>query len=103
MNLALKFGVVFLLVAGCLTIFDWDLEKKESQTDFVNTWTTEYEQELRLSDSPYFINFTAAWCITCQVNEAIAFTNKVEEKFKIKGITYLNKINKKPNVEEIKL
>ena len=89
MNIAWKFGVVFLLVAGCLTIFDWDLEKKESQTDSVNTWTTEYEQELRLSDSPYFINFTAAWCITCQVNEAIAFTNAVEEKFKIKGITYL--------------
>jgi len=52
MNIAFKFGVVFLLVAGCLTIFDWDLEKKESQTDSVNTWTTEYEQELRLSDSP---------------------------------------------------
>ena len=89
MNIAFKFGVVFLLVAGCLTIFDWDLEKKELQTDSVNTWTTEYEQELRLSDSPYFINFTAAWCITCQVNEAIAFTNAVEEKFRIKGITYL--------------
>ena len=28
MNIALKFGVVFLLVTGCLTIFDWDLEKK---------------------------------------------------------------------------
>ena len=89
MNIAFKFGVVFLLVAGCLTIFDWDLEKKESQTDSVNTWTTEYEQELRLSDSPYFINFTAAWCITCQVNEAIAFTNAVEEEFRIKGIAYL--------------
>ena len=89
MNIAFKFGVVFLLVAGYLTIFDWDLEKKESQTDSLNKWTTEYEQELRLSDSPYFINFTAAWCITCQVNEAIAFTNAVEEKFKIKGITYL--------------
>lgn len=88
-NIALKFGVVFLLVTGCLSIFDWDLEKKELQTKSVNTWTTEYEQELRLSDSPYFINFTAAWCITCQVNEAIAFTNTVEEKFKIKGITYL--------------
>jgi len=28
-----------------------------------------------------FVNFTAAWCVTCKVNEAAAFTPRVAEAF----------------------
>ncbi|MBO6556258.1 MAG: thioredoxin family protein [Pseudomonadales bacterium] len=43
-----------------------------------------------LADGPVFVNFTAAWCITCKVNELNALeTTTVREAFKEKGITYL--------------
>lgn len=39
---------------------------------------------------PVFVNFTAAWCITCKVNEANALNRSaVREAFAERGITYL--------------
>ena len=41
-------------------------------------------------EGPVFVNFTAAWCITCKVNELNALdTESVQFAFKDKGITYL--------------
>ena len=37
-----------------------------------------------------FVNLTAAWCITCKVNERVALkTNAVTQAFRSGGITYL--------------
>jgi thiol:disulfide interchange protein DsbD len=39
---------------------------------------------------PVFVNMTAAWCITCQVNERTALaTDAVRAAFKARGVTYL--------------
>lgn len=39
---------------------------------------------------PVFINFTAAWCITCKVNEQVALSSEAFRKtLKDKGIAYL--------------
>ena len=39
---------------------------------------------------PVFVNFTAAWCVTCQVNEKVALsTQGVAEAFKQTGAVYL--------------
>lgn len=46
--------------------------------------------ELRETGQPLFIDFTAAWCLSCQVNERVAFSSQdVQEKFKELGITPL--------------
>ena len=37
-------------------------------------WYEGIENDLRNKNQPYFINFTAAWCITCQSNEITAFS-----------------------------
>ena len=37
-------------------------------------WYEGIEDDLRNKNQPYFINFTAAWCITCQSNEITAFS-----------------------------
>ena len=43
-----------------------------------------------LADGPVFVNFTAAWCITCKVNELNALeTTSVRAAFADRGITYL--------------
>ena len=45
---------------------------------------------LRAEGRPVFINLTAAWCITCQVNERTALaTDGVRAALKLRGVTYL--------------
>ena len=45
------------------------------------------------SNTPYFINFTAAWCLTCQVNKKTTFSNTevhqlFEDTFSIELISH---------------
>ena len=41
-------------------------------------------------EGPVFVNFTAAWCITCKVNELAALqSDRVMRAFQEKGISYL--------------
>ncbi|MBV6493959.1 MAG: Thiol:disulfide interchange protein DsbD [Turneriella sp.] len=39
--------------------------------------------------TPVFIDFTADWCITCKVNEEVAFTKKTMQYFTDKGVALL--------------
>lgn len=44
----------------------------------------------RAAGRPVFIDFTAAWCLTCKVNERIAFTsNEVQQLVKARNIAML--------------
>lgn len=46
------------------------------------TWepfTTSIVDERRAAGQPVFVDFTAAWCITCQVNKRVALTDDVVE------------------------
>jgi len=46
--------------------------------------------ELRAQGIPVFVNFTAAWCITCLVNERLALRSPaVAATFARKGVVYL--------------
>ncbi|MFN3746224.1 MAG: protein-disulfide reductase DsbD family protein [Hyphomicrobiaceae bacterium] len=46
--------------------------------------------ELREAGKPVFVNMTAAWCITCLVNERTTLsTDAVQQAFRAAGITYL--------------
>lgn len=54
-------------------------------------------------DTPIFVNMTAAWCITCKVNERIALdTDKTRQLFADQNITYLKGdwTNKDPEITE---
>lgn len=54
-----------------------------------DTWSPERVAELRAS-GPVFVNFTAAWCITCKVNEAVALDSaRVREAFEANSVSYL--------------
>ena len=53
-------------------------------------WDNEIEKNYREKGQPYFINFTAAWCITCQANDKIALSrSKVKEHFKKNNVEYI--------------
>ena len=45
---------------------------------------------LRAAGTPVLVNFTAAWCVTCQVNERVAFSSsEVASALKRSGAVYL--------------
>ena len=89
----IKFAVYISGIIGLLWVFqlsEWDFKDVEViNGDESISWSIEKENELRLNEQAYFINFTAAWCITCKVNEAVAFSDEVFKKFEEKNITYL--------------
>jgi thiol:disulfide interchange protein/DsbC/DsbD-like thiol-disulfide interchange protein len=53
-------------------------------------WSARRVAELRAEGKPVFVNFTAAWCITCLVNERVALHSPaVAQAFARKGVVYL--------------
>lgn len=46
-------------------------------------------EQLRKEGRPVFVNFTAKWCLTCQVNKAVLYAGAVQEMFKQNGIVML--------------
>ena len=89
----IKFAVYISGIIGLIWFYqlsEWDFKDVEVMNDDESiSWSIEKENELRLNEQAYFINFTAAWCITCKVNEAVAFSDDVFKTFKEKNITYL--------------
>jgi len=53
-------------------------------------WSAERVAALRAEGRPVFVNLTAAWCISCKVNERVALaTEGVQRAFAERGIVYL--------------
>lgn len=52
-------------------------------------WSEARVAELRTEGRGVFVNFTAAWCVTCKVNEAAAFTPRVAAGFADTNTAYL--------------
>lgn len=53
-------------------------------------WSPEYVEELRAAGTPIFVDFTARWCVTCQMNKRVALqTEKVKSTFVEQGVVFL--------------
>ena len=71
--------VIFLAISiFSMIYFLPETEDIETEQNLIIGSATEWyegiEDDLRNKNQPYFINFTAAWCITCQSNEITAFS-----------------------------
>ncbi|KAA3620051.1 MAG: DUF255 domain-containing protein [Calditrichaeota bacterium] len=49
-------------------------------------YSEELLAKLHENNQPIFIDFTASWCLSCKVNERVAFSDKAGKKFKELGI-----------------
>lgn len=62
----------------------------EARANDVQAWTPQRVAELQAKGTPVFVNFTAAWCITCLANERVALSRQeVKDAFARLGIVYL--------------
>jgi thiol:disulfide interchange protein DsbD len=53
-------------------------------------WSGARVTELRNEGRPVFVNFTAAWCVTCKVNEGAALARpRVANAFAARNVAYL--------------
>ncbi len=53
-------------------------------------WSPARVAELQAAGTPVFVNFTAAWCVTCKANEAVALSRPaVKQAFADNGVAYL--------------
>jgi len=60
-------------------------------------WSEERVEELLAADTPVFIDFTAQWCATCQVNKKRAYNDEVVALIQKKGIALLKADKTMPN------
>ena len=61
-----------------------------SQYSEYESWNTNIEEDFKNNNQGYLINFTAAWCITCQANDKIALSRpKVKQYLKENDIQYI--------------
>jgi thiol:disulfide interchange protein DsbD len=80
MALAILSGVATEPVAGAT----------EAATSGAEAFTPKRLADLRSAGKPVFVNMTAAWCVTCLVNERVAIgTDQVRKAFAADDVTYL--------------
>lgn len=94
-------GIATLALASALAGGYWGLQATSnppsgtaaSHSESAGNWeayTPERLADLRSQGKPVFVNLTAAWCITCLVNERVALRQApVVKAFQTSGIHYL--------------
>lgn len=61
------------------------------------TWSPERVEELLDEGRPVYVDFTAKWCLTCQVNKRNAYSEEVIELMKQRGVVALKADKTKPD------
>ena len=84
---------VIVFVMQKILSFENDLSEEGNVSNLYSDsvkWDNEIEKNYREKGQPYLINFTAAWCITCQANDKIALSRpKVKEYFNKNNVEYI--------------
>lgn len=91
LNSRMKYlGWVFLLVSFWPFYAVYQNQQNSNETANWEAFNNSTYQQALARDEAIFVNMTAAWCITCQVNEQVALnTNATKKLFLAEKIQYL--------------
>ena len=102
-RLAARIVALVFLVAGVGLGWPWPVptvtEANAKPKIEWHPWSQEEEDRLLAAGQPVYIDFTARWCATCQVNKSVAYTPEVVELMKAKKIVALRADKTKPSPE----
>ena len=92
-NQFIFFGSLLLTILFLFTQinnFSSSQEISSRLNDSLDSWYFGIEEEYQELQQAYFINYTAAWCITCQANDKVALSRmKVKEFMAANDIKYV--------------
>ncbi len=75
-------------------------EKPAPAADLWQPWSQVRVDRLVAADKPVFVDFTAAWCVTCQVNKKLVLQSpEVEAAFRFRGVALLRADWTRPDPE----
>ncbi len=81
---------LFLPFFSLFYIKTTEINMQESPSKFGQEFSQEKLSELLQGDNPVFVEMTAAWCITCKVNHAVAIEiQATKDLFKEQNVEYL--------------
>ncbi len=83
-------GAAVAGVAAALLLLPTITAVQPAQTADSEAFTPARLAELRAEGRPVFVNMTAAWCVTCLVNERLALSpDAVKQAFGVRRVAYL--------------
>ena len=85
-----SFLLTILFLFTQINNFSSSQEISHRLNDSLDSWYFGIEEEYQELQQAYFINYTAAWCITCQANDKVALSRmKVKEFMAANDIKYV--------------
>ena len=83
-------GAIVLVVVAAFTLPMAQLRGEAAASLGEEAWSPARVAELQVEGRPIFIDFTASWCVTCQVNKATSLTSaRVIEAMRENDVAFL--------------
>lgn len=89
-TILLSIASILNIYWACITSYDIDASAVTTQKSIeASVWSPQAVQEALEQGSPVFIDFGAAWCLTCQINEkTVLASSEIKQLFKKKGVVF---------------
>jgi len=78
-----------ILLAFAVPVYGTMSPKAEAAVVTASTWSPERISELRAEGRVIFVDFTARWCVTCQVNKGAMHDRAVQKTFADHNVAFL--------------
>jgi thiol:disulfide interchange protein len=90
-----------LLAGAFMAIGMWWSWPQEDDSLF-KQWSPELVKALHAEKKPVYIDFTARWCATCQINKRVYKDSSLRDEFKKRGVIMLKADWTKPDERIVK-